>query len=271
MERIKQALERARQEREKNQGSAVLKWTAQAKGAEPDGKRKISYTTTQRVGVSRDLLRSQRIFMDGESGPVLDIYRILRTRVLQRMRANGWSTLAVTSPGSGEGKTLTAINLAISLSMEVSWTVLLVDANLRRPSVHQFFGIKSAYGLSDYLTGDASIEQILMHPGIDSFVILPGGKPLPNGAELLGSPQMGALVNELKDRYASRIVLFDIPPLLSSAEALAFLPHVDAVLLVAEEGKTLSTDLTRAIALLKDKPMIGTVLNKMPRMAAASA
>ncbi|HQU14858.1 MAG: exopolysaccharide biosynthesis protein [Chromatiales bacterium 21-64-14] len=263
MERIKEALEKARQERLAGGGLVAGRPTATPPG-------QIVYSQTRTVEIARALLRENRVVAGLEPGGLadgyIDAYKILRTQVLQRLGQNGWNSLAVTSPGAQEGKTLTAVNLAISLAMEVNYTVLLVDANLRHPSVHKLFGLEPEYGLSDYLTGAVPIEQILLHPAdIGRFVILPGGKPLINSAEMLNSPKMTQLVEEFKTRYPSRIVIFDLAPLLSAADALAFAPYVDAALLVVEEGATQDEELDRAAALLKDTQLIGTVLNKAQR------
>ena len=263
MERIKEALERAREERAQTGtafGSMSQPAAARAKNAE--SVEQIKYTQTRSIKVSSNFLREKRIVSGFEPGIFTDSYKMLRTQVLQRMRENNWNALAVTSPGESEGKTLTAINLAISLAMEVDQTVLLVDADLRHPSVHQYFGMPEGPGLSDYLTSDAQLGDMLVHPGIGRFVILPGGKPLLNSSEMLGSPRMAELVQELKSRYPSRIVLFDLPPLLSAADALAFAPHVDAALLVVEEARTRTEDIARAAELLGVTNLIGTVLNK---------
>lgn len=179
------------------------------------------------------------------------------------MKENGWNSVAITSPGFNEGKTLTAINLAISLAMEVDYTVLLVDADLRHPSVQNFFGLDTEKGLSEYLTDNEPLDELLIHPArIPRFVVLPGGKSLINSSEMLNSPKMVHLVEELKTRYPSRIIIFDLPPLLGAADALAFSPYVDAVLLVLEEGKTEAEDAKRAVGLLQETNFIGTVLNK---------
>lgn len=259
MERIKQALERARLERQNSENiSASLNISSGRSTSGP-----VAYTQTRTAEISKSLLREKRIISGFEQNPFTDAYKILRTQVLQRLHEKGWNSLAITSPGLNEGKTLTAINLAISLAMEVTYTVLLVDADLRHPSVHSFFGIEAEYGLSDYLTSDKPLAELLVHPeGIPGFVILPGGKPLPNSAEMLNSPKMVRLVEELKTRYPSRIVLFDLPPLLSAADALAFSPYVDAALLVLEEAKTQSDDAMRAMDLLGPDKVVGCVLNK---------
>jgi capsular exopolysaccharide synthesis family protein len=215
------------------------------------------------VHVAKSILQERRIISGFEQNEFTGAYKMLRTQVFQRLRENGWNSLAVTSPGLNEGKTLTAINLAISLAMEVNYTVLLVDADLRHPSVHSYFGIEAECGLSDYLTADKPLSELLIHPEeIPGLVILPGGKPLANSAEMLNSPKMARLVEELKTRYPSRIILFDLPPLLGAADTLAFSPYVDAALLVIEDGKTQAEDVKRAIGLLQGTNLIGTVLNK---------
>lgn len=261
MERIKQALEKAREERLKTGGTLAVPGIG-GDANHPAGQ--IMYTHTRTEEVPLSFLREMRVITGLESSEFADSYKILRTQVLQRLRENHWNALAVTSPVSGEGKTLTAVNLAISLAREVDYTVLLVDANLRNPSVHTYFGINPERGLSDYLTSDVPLSELLIHPsGIGSFVILPGGGPLEHSSEMLNSPKMARLVEELKTRYSSRIVLFDLPPLLSAADALAFSPYVDAALLVVEEGGATAHDIERTTELLlQNTRLIGTVLNK---------
>ncbi|MEW6330049.1 MAG: CpsD/CapB family tyrosine-protein kinase [Pseudomonadota bacterium] len=265
MERIKQALEKARLERQRAGGSESSLPTG-SKGSPGQ----VNYTHTRTVEVAESFLREKRLIAGRSQDPYTEAYKILRTQVLQRLREKNWNSLAITSPGFKEGKTLTAINLAISLAMEINYSVLLVDADLRDPGVHGFFGLTPERGLSDYLTSDIPLSEILVHPaGIPRFVILPGGKPLFNSSEMLNSPKLVRLVDELKARYPSRIILFDLPPLLNAADALAFSPYVDAALLVIEEGKTQAQDVQHAVTLLQGTSLIGTVLNKslvnMPR------
>ncbi|MCI0749998.1 MAG: CpsD/CapB family tyrosine-protein kinase [Nevskiales bacterium] len=257
MERIRQALERAREERV----SATATLPPEPPSTDPAGP--VSYTHTRRVELSPQQLRERRIVSAFEAGPYRHAHKILHTQVLQRLRDNGWNTLAVTSATHGEGKTLTALNLAVSLSQALSHTVLLVDADLQHPQLHARFGLPPGRGLSDYLLGEAELPDLLVHPSaIGRLVLLPGGRAMANSAELLGSPRMAALVDELKRRYASRIVVFDLPPLLASADVLAFAPSVEAVLLVVEDERTSAEDVRRAAGLLQKTHLIGTVLNK---------
>jgi protein-tyrosine kinase len=272
MERIREALKRARQER----NGGVIGFSGSPIPASMGGPKvtasQIAYTQTRTIEVSREFLLDKRIV----SGLDLDVhnsytdaFKILSTQVLQRMRENGWNTLMVTSPREHEGKTLIAINLVLSLAMEVNHTVLLVDANLRNPHAHDYFGLPPDPGLGDYLISGIPLEQTLIHPDIQRFVFLPGGNSLSNSSEMLGSPKMAELVRELKYRYASRIVVFDLPPLLYAADVLAFSPHVDAALLVVEEGKTRKEDVARAAKMLSASNLIGAVLNKSTEMEVA--
>lgn len=260
MERIKQALERARQERE---AAGVVEPVLNPAAPVAMPTEQITYSRTRTIQVSPEVLRRNRVLSALDvTDPATTSYKLLRTQVLQRMKENGWNALAITSPGEGEGKTLTAVNLAISLAREVNHTVLLVDLDLRRPSVHACFGAKPELGLSDYLFKDVPLPEILFNPGVERLVVLPGREPIHNSSEVLSSPKMVRLVEELKTRYPSRMVLFDLPPLLSADDALAFAPYVDAALVVIEDGKTPRDELLQAMGYLRTTRVLGTVLNK---------
>ena len=258
MERIKQALERARQENARNLGSQPIHPLAPVETPESS----IQYSETRVTPISTIEMRRNRIITGNETDEVTSAYKMLRTQILQRMVAKSWNALAVTSPGPGQGKTVTAINLAISLAREVHHTVLLVDLDMRRPSIHRYLGLKVQTGISDVLMKGAVVSQALVNPGIDRMVVLPGREALPNSSELLKSPRMKQLVKELKSRYLTRFIIFDLPPLLSVDDAIAFSPFVDAALVVVGEGITTREELENASALLANTPVIGTVLNR---------
>jgi protein-tyrosine kinase len=223
----------------------------------------IRYTHTRTLPVSTARLRSQKI-LTGIDGPAGEAYKLLRTHIVQLTRMENRNLLMITGPQSSEGKTLTAINLAISLSHEMDKTVLLVDADLRRPTVHEYFGWPQGPGFVDYLNGSNNIPELLVHPeGFSKLVILPGGKPNKRAAELIGSPMMMELTQEIKHFYSNRYVIFDLPPVLSFADPLAFAPLMDGIILVVEMGKTLRQEIQRCSELLKDFPVLGAVLNKV--------
>ena len=237
-------------------------------GAGPRGKGqtsaevKVRYTTTATIPVDPARLRENRVILTEEKDSIADAYKVLRTHVLQRMRANQWKTLGVTSPREGNGKTLTAINLAISLAGEVNQTVLLVDLDLRRPSLRRYFVDGPTKGLSDYLTDGTELSDILIHPGIDRLVILPGNHSFTQSSEMLSTPRMANLVEEIKTRYTDRLTIFDLPPVLAGDDVIAFLPDLDSVIVVVEEGQTTKDELTRAFQFIGEKKVLGTVLNK---------
>jgi len=255
MDRIQVALERSKGKWDG--GAEALKSGSKKRTAE-----RIIYTRTRSVEVPVAHLREERIIVPAEDGPCAEAYKLLRTQVMHRMRENNWSVLGVTSPREKAGKTVTALNLAIRLAMEVDQSVLLVDADLRNPRLHHLLALEEGQGLGEHLLEDLPIESLLVHPGMGRLVVLPGGRRLYNSAEWLSSPKMIELVNELRHRYAGRIVLFDLPPILDSADVLGFSPFLDAILLVVEAGRTKVEEIERVRHLLQGVPLIGTVLNK---------
>ncbi|HSQ49935.1 MAG TPA: CpsD/CapB family tyrosine-protein kinase [Nitrospiraceae bacterium] len=261
MEYLQQGLERFKQEHGSERVSP-----RPAGGPVPSAPQPIVYRSTRNVEITDEMMRAQRLIAGFEGGAFVDAYKMLRTQVVQQCRQKGWNVLGITSPASHEGKTLTAVNLSLALAMDLAHTVLLVDADMRRPGVHQAFGMESCQGLSEYLFDETPLEQLLVHPGIGRFVFLPGGRRITNSAEALASPRMGALVSELKHRYPDRLLVFDLPPLLSRADVLGFVPRIDALLLVVEEGRTGSVDVERAMTALKGTvPILGGVLNMSGR------
>ncbi len=256
MDRISRAVELAA---EKRQSKKRKKPLARSESTEP-----FEYTKTRRIVVPDEVMRENRLIASKDQQQVIiDAYKLLRTRVLHRMQQNNWRVLGITSPGANVGKTLTAVNLAISIAMKHENTVVLVDADLRRPSVHKCLGIEPEYGLLDYLEGNVSIDRMLINPGIDGFVVIPSHNDShTRSSERLSSTRMERLVRELKARYPDRVVLFDLPPMLVGDDVEAFSPYVDAFLLVVEEGKTDIQEYAKTIEILENKEILGTVLNK---------
>jgi non-specific protein-tyrosine kinase len=219
------------------------------------------YTVTRRVELNSQHLEEHRCVAFRADAAEMDRYRILRTRMLQRMGTRGGSTLMVTSALPGEGKTLTAINLALAFARGFEQTVLLVDCNLRRPRIHECLGYGSELGLADYLAGDTPISAMMVWPGVEKLTVISGGCPVEESAELLGSPRMQALVQEMKQRYPDRFVIFDVPAVLAGADALAFAPLVDHILITVRADRTPLDQVERALALLPRDKVLGTVLN----------
>ena len=258
MERIKQALDKARAERADD--ALVPARHVDGPAATVAGTA-IQYSQTQVKTLDPAVLREHRIIYGSDDAVGLTAYKMLRTQVMQRMAARGWNALAVTSPAPSDGKSITAINLAISLAREMHQTVLLVDMDLRNPSVQKYFGLQVEKGIADYLLHGTPMGEILLNPGIERLVLLPGREPVSNSSEILASPAVGTMVQELKQRYPARMVIFDLPPVLAADDALAFAPYVDAFLLVLREGKTTRDEVQQSFEMLKDATILGTVLN----------
>jgi hypothetical protein len=175
------------------------------------------------------------------------------------MLRGGYRTLAVTSPTPGAGTSTVAANFAVALSREFDFTTILVDANMRHPSLRRMLDLPPGPGLADYLVGTAAPEEVLVQMEGRRLLILPGGEPLHSGAELLRSAMMVELVRGLRDAPRDRLVVFDLPPVLDGPDMLAFSPHVDAVLLVIEEGVTTQKELEQAHEILAEAHVLGIV------------
>ena len=207
-------------------------------------------------------LEKEKILNSGANGSMGSPYKLLRTQVLRRMEQLETNTLAVLGAHQGSGKTLTAINLAIAIAAETARTALLVDLDLRNPSVHQRLGFEPALGVEECLKSGRPVQDALVRvAGYDRLAILPAKNKVDNSSELLTDEVAGRLVNEIRTRYANRIIIFDLPPVLQADDALAFSKHIDVGLFVVHEGKTKREDVFRSIELLKDLKIMGTVLN----------
>ena len=257
MSKLKKAMEKAREARKVVEHESI-----EASSSPQHGDTSTIYSQAQVLQVDEAVLKKNKIISFFHDKAMTNQMKILRTRVLNKMEQIGGNSLLVTSADPGVGKTLTTINLAVSISQEVERTALLVDADLKAPSVHKCFGLNTHKGLSDYLLNEEALPGLLVNPGIENLVILPAGEPLPNSAELLGAPKMESLAKEMKARYSDLFVVFDSPAVLSCADPLVLSRLTDGVLLVVEQEKTAAEDLTRALELLEQRAIIGTVLNK---------
>jgi protein-tyrosine kinase len=260
MDRIQRALDLARTQRPHN--------------TPPDDQRLERTTLYREFGVAPvefaarlpldwQALRERRVISSEDSQPAGHAYRMLRTQVLQRARANGLSTVGVISAINGEGKTLTAINLALSLAAEPNQTVMLVDLDLRRPAIAQTLGLTPDFGLETWFGGDDPTKKVCYAlEGIERLFVLPTLAPVAGSSETLAGLGTRRLLNELKDRDSGRLLIVDLPPVLLSDDALMVAPLLDAVVLVVNERRTKREDVARVIELLGNTRIVGTVLNR---------
>jgi protein-tyrosine kinase len=228
----------------------------------------------QTAQTDKEVMEESRFVSEVDDRRAVAAYKILRTRVLQRMRSNNWRNLLVTSAGAGEGKTLTASNLALSLARDVNQSVLLVDLDLQRSKVAQYFGfdIDVKNGIGEYLNGSADIPDIVYSPSdLERISIIPNRDVFEHSSDLLSGPRMRELLAWIRQQSDRTIVIFDMPPVLVDDDVLAFCPEVDAVLLVVAQGKTDRTSLEKAMSLLAEMNLLGVVLNKCDEMEAENA
>lgn len=271
MDRIQKALDKAREKHaqqplvKKNNVNESVRGTGADHAEDPladNTLESISYSQTKVIDVPNSTLEKNRIIAGFYNNPQSAVFRMLRTQVLKKMRSNRWQTLAVTSPTAGEGKSVVAANLAIAIAMELNQTVLLVDMDLRNPSISKYFGLKPSIGLREYLSGDYELSEVLMNPGIKRLVILPGLGRAEESAELLSSPKMANLVADIKSQYDSRMIIFDVPPVLQTDDVLLSAGYFDSTLLVLEDGKNTESNITKSLQLLEGSHLLGTVVNK---------
>lgn len=265
MDRIQKALDKAK-ERQSVKQTEVVSNNVERKVADekvaPQSFDNINYTQTKVAKISQQALERKRVIAGGYANPQSAVFRMLRTHVLQKMRAKNWQTLAITSPTAGEGKSLIAANLAVAMAMESNQTVLLVDMDLRNPSIREYFSLNTQIGLKDYMECDLDLADVLVNPSIERLVILPGKGRAENSAELLSSAKMANLVADLKSQYDSRMIIFDMPPILQTDDVLLASNHIDCALLVLEDGKNKESEIVKSTQLLAGNHLLGTVLNK---------
>lgn len=191
-------------------------------------------------------------------------YKRIRARILRATTKEFLNTIMITSPDKGEGKTIAALNLAIAMAEDIDHTVLLVDADLRNPSVHRYLGIETTNGLSEYLLGKTTLSDALINTGLGKLVILPAGPPADKPSELLSSQRMKMLIQELKHRYRDRYILFDTSPVLATSEPLSLARHMDGIVLLVQAAYTAPKAAAKAVALMKDCAMLGVIFNSVP-------
>lgn len=224
---------------------------------------RIEYSSTQVVADALGRLQRTHGVVRMDRSELAESFKMLRNQVLQRMRADGHTVLAVTSPRRIEGKSLTAVNLALAIAADYDSAVLLVDADLTGRGLQAMFGLDGARGLSDHLAGGVPIPDLLVNPGVARFVLLPAGQQaVLNSSELLATKAAQQLFREMKQRYQDRYIIVDLPPLLDTADAVAFLPQAETTLLVVEEHTTSMQDLKNVADLLAPFNLLGTVMSQ---------
>lgn len=235
-------------------------------------KTQAPYTQNNVLNIDLDALKSRGYLVDdGSRNSIKDECRQIKRKLLNNAFGKAAKTLnnpnliMVSSSKPNEGKTFVSINLALSIALEQDKTVLLVDADVLRPSLNRELGVPETSGLIEYLLGEHDIGESIFNTNIEKLKIIPAGEPHHLSNELLASDKMAALANELSARYPDRVVIFDSPPLIGVTETHVLANLMGQAIIVVEESKTKITDVQKATEALDENLAVGIVINKAIR------
>lgn len=222
--------------------------------------------TRRRITLDFDALRARGFALPGDQSPLAEEMRLIKRPLLSAAFAkppavNHANLIMVTSANPAEGKTFTAANLAFSMASEHEVRVLLVDADVAKPTMPDVLGFEAETGLMDVVADAVELAEVLVRSNVPNLTILPAGKPRPGASELLASARMARFLEEIGTRYADRIVIFDTPPMRARSEPLILAPHVGQIVFVVEAERTSRVAVTEALASIGAK-LGGIVLNK---------
>ncbi|MDO8450850.1 MAG: XrtA-associated tyrosine autokinase [Rhodoferax sp.] len=225
---------------------------------------------SRRVEINLDALAAAGIVSpNAPRSQIADQYRVIKRPLIANAMGRGASIIAngnlimVTSALPGEGKTFTAINLAMSMATELDYTVMLVDADVARPSIMNVLGLPEGPGLLDLVVDESKdLSSMLLRTNIDKLTILPSGTQHARATELLASDAMIRLLDDMAKRYADRIIVFDSPPLLPTTESRVLASHMGQVVMVVQAEKTLQSDVQQALATIEACPVKLMLLNQ---------
>ena len=267
MERIREAIKLAKTQRDA--GIIAVSGDRTRVEAENDAGRLHDSEPSTRsairtVRVNHRHLESMRIIAHRSDNPDVAAFDMLRTKILQGMDQHGWQILVVTSPTVGCGKTVTAVNLALSIARQPERSVVLVDLDLRKPMVADVLGLRLNHYLSGYIDGSIGIEDIVIHIDVagPQLSIISNNTMMPHSSEIIVSRQIKSLFDKLKTNPSRPIIVVDMPPVLVSDDVIAFLPQADCSILTVSEGESTARDIEASDAMLSQTNFLGCVLTK---------
>jgi receptor protein-tyrosine kinase len=235
--------------------------------ARPAPARTLDLARLQASGLITPALRHSKLLQE---------FRLIKRPLIKHAlgrsatQAPNRNLIMVTSAMPGEGKSFVAVNLAMSLAMEVDCRVLLVDADVLAPSIPEVLRIEPAKGLMDVLTGGTALREVLIGTNVERLTLLLAGTSHSNVSENLASEAMTRLLSELSSRYPDRIVVFDSPPLLATTESRVLATRMGQVVVAVEAQRTTHTALESALATVESCPVVYTLLNKTPQTKAGA-
>ena len=264
MENIRQAIERAKHS-ERHSRVGLETQRQQTRHLFSDAQE-----SNQSAPVDLDFaqLQSQRIVAYDGRDPRSRSFDILRTEILQTMDAKGWKSVAVTSPTPSCGKSVTALNLALSVARQRERQVMVADLDLRKPSVASCLGLDCRDGVVGVIEKRVELHDAIVKARVGDcrFEVLPTTSAS-NSSDLISATAMSAMLEKISANSPSRVIIIDLPPLLTGHDVISILPHVDCVVLVAAVGLTRISEIKECNKYLKATEMIRLVLNKVPESA----
>lgn len=264
MERLRDAITKARAQRQaQTKTEPPAQGRAHASGELPPAGTQTAWDTLERVKPEDQHLAAERIVAWKKSDPAHAAFDVLRTRLLRLLQEKGWRKVLVTSPAKGCGKTTVATNLAVSMARHAAVRTLLIDLDLKTPRVARCLGLDLVpISVAKWLGSEAPVESQFVRVG-DNLAVCPNTEPTRNSAELLQEAGTARRLKAAIDELAPSAVIFDLPPMLVCDDALAFLPQVDCVLLVAAAGQTTAEEIDECERLLEGNTnFLGVLLNK---------
>jgi Mrp family chromosome partitioning ATPase len=263
MERIQSAIQKARTARESRIGAdpSAVAATPAAQPAGPGAAITAAWERLEAIHPDRQHLERNRV-MTLEAGSVATPFDVMRTRLIKQMRSNGWRRLAVTSPGPSCGKTTTCLNLAFSLARQLELRTMVIEVDLRKPSMAKILGLGLGHSFAEVLAGRASAADHLVRYGMNLAFGTNQGS-MRNSAELLQSGAVVDVLAQLEETYAPDLLIFDLPPMQVGDDAIAFLERTDCALLVAAAGATTVAQVDHSERdIAAHTNVLGVILNK---------
>jgi protein-tyrosine kinase len=272
MEHIRKAVERARESQSstahQQSGSVWLQEQTQQNASRPAARPALR----NEVVLNPTYLESQRIVSHDITDPRSKSFDMLRTQVLQTMDASSWQLLGVTSPTAGCGKTVTAVNLALSIARQSEKSVLLVDLDILRPQVANQLGLKGNKGLLSVLEKKTSLSDAIIPARVknSTLSVLPCERPMLNSSEWMASRSMSAFLQQLKRDFKASTIILDLPPILLTDDVISILPQIDCALFVIAAGYSTAPEIKDCHKHLESTSIVRVVLNKTADASAAN-